>query len=194
MLREFYTPFSATLEQARVAMPEIQMGNEPIGEDCPKCGNPLVTKYGRYGKFIGCSTFPTCRHTEPWLEYIGVPCPVCGNELVERKTRKGRTFYGCSTYPECEWTSWKRPLATPCPVCGGLLVVQNKERAQCTVCEEQVRLDSLPEAAVERLIASPLIRGLKVHPVGDRFRIDEPVRRYRFEIEHRNRNVPSPGP
>jgi DNA topoisomerase-1 len=78
-----------------------------------------------------------------------VPCPECGNELVERKTRKGRTFYGCSTYPECEWTSWKRPLATPCPVCGGMLIVQNKEWAQCMACEEQVRLDAIPEAAAE---------------------------------------------
>jgi DNA topoisomerase-1 len=149
MLDEFYQDFKADVDQAFEQVPNVDLGNEEIGRACPKCGNPLVIRWGRYGKFIGCSTFPTCRHTEPWLEYIGVPCPVCGNELVERKTRKGRTFYGCSTYPECEWTSWKRPLATPCPVCGGLLIVQNKEWAQCSSCEEQVRLDSLPEAAAE---------------------------------------------
>jgi DNA topoisomerase-1 len=149
MLHEFYQDFKADVEQAFEHVPNVELGNEEIGRACPKCGSPLVIRWGRYGKFIGCSTFPTCRHTEPWLDYIGVPCPECGSELVERKTRKGRTFYGCSTYPTCEWTSWKRPLATPCPVCGGLLIVQNKEWAQCTACEEQVPLDSMPETAAE---------------------------------------------
>jgi DNA topoisomerase I len=149
MLHEFYQDFKADVDRAFERVPNVELGNEEIGRACPKCGSPLVIRWGRYGKFIGCSTFPTCRHTEPWLDYIGVPCPECGNELVERKTRKGRTFYGCSTYPECEWTSWKRPLAIPCPVCGGMLLVQNKEWAQCMACEEQVRLDTLPEAAAE---------------------------------------------
>jgi DNA topoisomerase-1 len=154
MLHEFYQDFKADVDRAFEHVPNVELGNEEIGRACPKCGSPLVIRWGRYGKFIGCSTFPTCRHTEPWLEYIGVPCPECGNELVERKTRKGRTFYGCSTYPECEWTSWKRPLANPCPVCGGLLIAQNKEWAQCISCEEQVRLDSLPEAVAEGQEAS----------------------------------------
>jgi DNA topoisomerase-1 len=135
-----------TLEAARENMPDVGLQNEEIGRDCPECGNPLIIRWGRYGKFIGCSNFPDCRHTEPWLEYIGVPCPEDGGDLVERKTRKGRIFYGCANYPECEWTSWKRPLPQPCPVCNGMLVVQNKHTAQCTNCEERIALDSLPVA------------------------------------------------
>lgn len=28
---------------------------------CPKCKNKLVEKYGRYGKFTGCSNYPKCK-------------------------------------------------------------------------------------------------------------------------------------
>jgi len=118
-------------------MPEIKTEPEEIGRDCPECGSPLVLRHGRYGKFIGCSNFPECRHTEPWLEKIGVKCPKCGGDLVARRTRKGRPFYGCENYPECEFTSWKRPLASPCPSCGGLLIVENRQQARCTECDEQ---------------------------------------------------------
>jgi DNA topoisomerase I len=76
---------------------------------CPDCGSDLVIRWGRYGKFISCSSFPTCRYTEAWLEKIGVKCPEDGGEVVERKTRKGRVFYGCANYPTCQFTSWKRP-------------------------------------------------------------------------------------
>lgn len=144
VLREFYEPFEQELEHAHKHAPDIDLGNEEIGRQCPQCGGDLIIRWGRFGKFIGCANFPECRYTEPWLEKIGVKCPECEDgEIVERKTRRGRTFYGCSNYPECEWTSWKRPLATPCPVCGGLMVVKNKEWAQCTACEEQVRLEKL---------------------------------------------------
>lgn len=135
VVREFYEPFKVQLERARELMPEIKAEPEPIDRMCPECGNQLVIRHGRYGKFIGCSNFPECRHTEPWLEKIGVLCPLDGGELVERRTRKGRTFYGCINYPECEFTSWKRPESAPCPNCGGLLVHQNRRHLQCLKCE-----------------------------------------------------------
>jgi DNA topoisomerase-1 len=140
VLREFWEPFSEQVKAAEAEMPQVNTGPEYVGRDCPQSGHPLIIRWGRYGKFIGCSDFPTCRYTEPWLEKIGVLCPKDGGEIVERKTRKGRVFYGCANYPECDFTSWKRPLAQPCPNCGGLLVVANKNFAQCTVCEEQVPL------------------------------------------------------
>lgn len=30
---------------------------------CPKCGNALIERYGKYGNFIGCSNYPKCRYT-----------------------------------------------------------------------------------------------------------------------------------
>jgi len=137
IVREFYEPFAKQVEKAERAMPEVKTEPETIGRACPDCGNDLVLRFGRHGKFIGCSTFPQCRYTEPWLEKIGVRCPKDEGELVERKTRKGRTFFGCANYPECDFTSWQRPLQKPCPVCGGLVVAVNRQGAICTQCETQ---------------------------------------------------------
>jgi DNA topoisomerase-1 len=152
MLHEFYDPFEQQLEQARESMPSLQQ-EEAIGRDCPVSGHPLVIRYGRFGKFIGCSNYPECRYTEPWLERTGIACPVCGKthggEIIVRKSRKGRIFYGCSRYPECEFTSWKRPLATPCPNCGGMLIEQNRTTAQCTVCGHTYRMEDIGETAAE---------------------------------------------
>ncbi|MEJ5223729.1 MAG: type I DNA topoisomerase [Anaerolineales bacterium] len=144
----FYRPFEQKVKIAQAEMPVTKTGPEPIGRDCPDCGHPLVIRYGRYGKFISCSNFPDCRHTEPWLEKIGVTCPKDGGDLVERKTRKGRLFYGCANYPNCDFTSWKRPLPAPCPNCKGLLVIANKREAQCLDCQETFALEAvLPETA-----------------------------------------------
>jgi DNA topoisomerase-1 len=148
VLRDFWEPFSRDLKAAEAEMPQVSAEPELVGRNCPQSGHPLIIRYSRYGKFIGCSGFPGCRYVEPWLEKIGVKCPKDGGELAERKTRKGRVFYGCSNYPACDFTSWKRPLPQPCPHCGGLLVAANKNFAQCTVCERQVELSTLqPQTA-----------------------------------------------
>jgi DNA topoisomerase-1 len=144
----FYGPFAEQVQVAQKDMPVTKTGPEPIGRDCPDCGKELVIRYGRYGKFISCSGFPDCRHTEPWLEKIGVICPKDGGDVVERKTRRGRIFYGCFNYPNCDFTSWKRPLPRPCPSCGGLLVIANKREAQCIACQETFVLEDVqPETA-----------------------------------------------
>jgi DNA topoisomerase-1 len=146
-IREFYEPFSADVKKAQAEMPVTKSEPEPIGRACPEDGGELVIRYGRFGKFISCANFPTCRYTEPWLEKIGVTCPKDGGDLVERKTRKGRTFFGCVNYPNCDFTSWKRPLPKPCPKCNGLLVVANKREAQCTNCSESFLLEEIvPES------------------------------------------------
>lgn len=31
---------------------------------CPKCGNPMKKRNGKFGEFYGCSGYPACRHTE----------------------------------------------------------------------------------------------------------------------------------
>ncbi len=155
VVREFYLPFSKEVEAAEKAIPEMKQEPEPIGRKCPQCGGELVVRWGRYGKFIGCSNFPECRYTEPWLEKIGVKCPQCGGEIVERRTRRGRVFYGCANYPECDFTSWKRPLPTPCPKCGGLLVVANKSSSQCISCGETFPLDEITAASENTSEAVP---------------------------------------
>jgi DNA topoisomerase-1 len=113
MLHEFYTPFQGRIDHAREEMPVVKQ-EEKIGRICPTCSTgDLVIKYGRFGKFIGCSNYPECRHTEQFIEYANVLCPKCGEEhhgeLVVKKTKRGRTFYGCSRYPECDYSAWRLP-------------------------------------------------------------------------------------
>ena len=140
VIGEFYKPFAEQVEKAEEAMPDVRPEPEKVGRACPDCGNDLIIRWGRYGKFIGCSTYPECRYTEAWLERINVKCDHCETgEIVERRTRKGRVFYGCDQYPECDFTSWKKPVAHKCPSCkDGMLVVLNKRQYQCLSCEEIV--------------------------------------------------------
>ena len=117
VLREFYDFFEPQLQNAERTMEKVSLEPEKTGEICPEDGGELVIKQGRYGRFVGCSNYPTCRFTKPLVAKIGVLCPKDRGEIVERRTRQGRIFYGCSNYPTCDWTSWKRPLPQPCPQC-----------------------------------------------------------------------------
>lgn len=120
---QFYKPFAIELEKAEEGMEKIQIKDEPAGFDCDVCGNPMVIKLGRFGKFYACSNFPDCRNTKAIVKEIGVKCPLCheGN-IIERKTKKNRLFYGCDRYPECEFTSWDKPIGRDCPKSGHFLV------------------------------------------------------------------------
>lgn len=149
LLAEFYASFEPLLKKAQAEMPVTKSEPEKIGRACPECGHDLVIRWGRYGKFISCSNFPNCRHTEALLQKIGVTCPKDGGDIVERKTRKNRIFYACSNYPNCDFTSWKKPIPTPCPNCKGLLVISNKREVQCINCEESFLIEQVTEAAPE---------------------------------------------
>jgi DNA topoisomerase-1 len=113
MLREFYDPFSEKVEVARTNMPRVEFKPEPTGDLCPECGQPLLYRLGRHGKFIGCSGFPACRYTAP-IPVPGVTCPQCGGAVLEKRTRRGRRFYSCANWrpndeTACQWTAWKLP-------------------------------------------------------------------------------------
>ncbi|MGM0835577.1 MAG: type I DNA topoisomerase [Bacillota bacterium] len=135
----FYHEFAKRLERAEQEMQEVEIKDEPAGEDCELCGHEMVYKMGRYGKFMACSNFPDCRNTKPIVKDIGVPCPKCekGN-IVERKSKKKRIFYGCDQYPTCEFLSWDKPIARKCPKCESLLVEKKLKKGvqvQCVECD-----------------------------------------------------------
>ena len=84
---------------------------EKIGRKCPDCKDgELVIRIGRFGKFISCSNFPECKHTEKYIEKFGMKCPDCKEgEIIIKRTGRGRHFFGCSRYPDCKWASWRKP-------------------------------------------------------------------------------------
>ncbi len=102
-------------EGAQGAQPQPEP--EPTGETCDKCGNPMVIKTGRFGRFLACSAYPKCKSTRPIS--LGVDCPTgCGGYLSEKRTKRGKPFYGCSNYPKCDFATWNRPVPQKCPECG----------------------------------------------------------------------------
>ncbi len=137
VLADFYMPFKEAVAVAAESIVKIEKKIEPTGEMCPDCGSPLNYKQGRFGKFIGCSNFPACKHVEP-ISIPGVQCPKCSGKLAEKRAKKGgRTFYGCVKYPACDFTTWNRPLAMPCPDgSAGLVVVAGKGKAKCLGSDE----------------------------------------------------------
>jgi DNA topoisomerase I len=108
VVRDFYGPFSHTVEDAKNKMSNMKKEVEKTDEVCSECGRPMVIKWGRRGRFISCSGFPECRNSKSIT--TGVKCPEegCDGEMVERKSRRG-AFYGCSNFPRCTYTSRKLP-------------------------------------------------------------------------------------
>ncbi|HBQ27661.1 MAG TPA: type I DNA topoisomerase [Syntrophomonas sp.] len=131
----FYRPFAADLEKASAMIEKVEIKDEEAGKDCPECGKAMLIKHGRFGKFMACSGFPDCRHTESLTEEVGVDCPLCGGAILALKSKKGRRFYGCSKYPDCQFRSWNKPIAEKCPTCGDILVEkQNRNKEIEAIC------------------------------------------------------------
>ena len=104
-------PFVRTENGEVVAAPE-----ETTDEICPKCSSPMVVKRGKFGKFLACSRYPECKHTQGMS--TGVTCPEDGGKIVERRSRFGKVFYSCANYPDCTFAVWYKPVLKPCPQCG----------------------------------------------------------------------------
>ena len=136
VVEDFYGPFSKGLDQLESRRAELKRSlQEETDEVCEKCGEKMVIKWGRNGRFMACSGFPNCRNTRPLGEEdqpepTGEMCEKCGAELIVRTGRNGR-FVGCSTYPKCNNT---RPLSlgVPCPRegCEGELVQRSSRRGK----------------------------------------------------------------
>ena len=70
MLREFYGPFEKALDAAQENMPRVRL-EEETDEICENCGQPMVIKTGRFGRFLACTGFPECRPSWPLLKKTG---------------------------------------------------------------------------------------------------------------------------
>lgn len=108
VLREFYEPFAVKLEEAKERMKSVKKQVVATDESCEDCGKPMVVKWGRRGRFMSCSDFPTCKNSKSITTGVKCPDEGCDGELVERKSRRG-AFYGCTRYPKCTYTSRSLP-------------------------------------------------------------------------------------
>lgn len=116
--------------------------DDKLEEKCPECGNDLLIRSGRFGKFIACSNYPKCKYTK--AIGTGVKCPKCDDgEIIAKRSKKGRTFYGCSKYPNCDFMSYYKPVANKCPECGNYYMEERKRKdktefLKCPKCNAEV--------------------------------------------------------
>lgn len=135
VLHEFYDEFEPLVEKAFKEMEK----KAPVstGETCPECGGDLVIRKGKYGEFVACSNYPTCKYIKKEKKEITevCKCPKCDKGMiVERKTKKGKIFYGCNNYPKCNYALWYKPTGEICPKCGELIIDKNGENI-CLNCD-----------------------------------------------------------
>ncbi len=105
---------------------------------CDKCGAPMVIKWGRRGRFLGCSNYPNCSNIKNFYndengdikiekpEILDEKCPQDEGSLVVKNSRYGK-FIGCSNYPKCKYTR-KLTLGIKCPKCLNGEIVANKDK------------------------------------------------------------------
>ena len=134
VLRDFYDKFEPLVEDAFKTMEKKEA--QPTGENCPICGSPLVIRRGRYGEFVACSNYPTCKYIkkEEKASLEVCACPNCDGKIIEKKSRKGKVFYGCNHYPKCKTAYWDKPINQKCPKCGEMLL-EKKDKIHCSSCD-----------------------------------------------------------
>ncbi|HAJ57716.1 MAG TPA: type I DNA topoisomerase [Candidatus Omnitrophica bacterium] len=106
ILNEFYGPFKEKLDYASANIKKEVIYSDEI---CSLCGKPMVIKWGRKGKFLSCSDYPTCKNAKSITSGVKCPAEGCGGDLILRRSYRGRSFYGCSNYPKCTFTSRELP-------------------------------------------------------------------------------------
>jgi DNA topoisomerase-1 len=139
LIKQFWDPFIALLHRKDKEVSKADITTEKTDKTCPECGKELVIKLGRSGRFLACSGFPDCRHTEP-LNSDGKEaeepvvsdekCEKCGEPMLIKTGRYGK-FLACSGYPKCKNI---QPLEKPkslgitCPECGEGEMMEKKSR------------------------------------------------------------------
>ena len=134
VLKDFYTPFTETVDSAKKNMPKVLIESDVV---CPKCGKKMIVRTSRFGtQFLGCSGYPECKTMMP-LNKDGSAAPVdeksdekcekCGSEMIVKVGPYGK-YLQC-TNDECKHR--KRIVITTgvkCPKCGEGEIIQRKSK------------------------------------------------------------------
>ncbi|MFA5392510.1 MAG: type I DNA topoisomerase [Candidatus Paceibacterota bacterium] len=134
-IKDFYLPFKKNLmnKYDEVSKEEVSPITQ-LDEKCPLCGNPLITRLGKYGKFISCSDWPKCKYTRSLNnnKKLNIKCPKCHEgEVILKRNKRGKMFYACSRWPDCDFASSLKPTGENCPKCSSFLV-ETKIKTKCS--------------------------------------------------------------
>ncbi len=111
VLKGFYGPFKQNLDTATKQMKHAKAEVVPSEYECPQCGQQLLYRFGKNGRFLSCSEYPSCKYACPCDKEGKMieekqsehKCPACGKPMVYKSGRFG-PFLGCSDYPNCKTT------------------------------------------------------------------------------------------
>ena len=147
LLSEFYLNFHAEMENAEVALDgkRIKVPDEVSDELCDICGRNMVVKVGRFGKFLACPGFPTCKCTKPIVEKMPGRCPKCGSTILKRTSKRGFAYYACEQGTSCGFMTWDVPVAEDCPTCGQTMFKKSGKGRMKPFCINEQCPDFLPE-------------------------------------------------
>ncbi|MDE6661485.1 MAG: type I DNA topoisomerase [Anaeroplasmataceae bacterium] len=145
-LKEFYQAFIPLFDVAMEKMKPIYP--IPTEQICPECGGMLVIRKSKFGEFISCSNYPTCKYvykeeTENEPIDTGIVCTECGKgHIVERIAKtgknKGGVFYACNNYPACKVAFSDPPTLLTCPNCGSIMLEDKEGHLYCSKqCDKQ---------------------------------------------------------
>ena len=156
VIADFYGGFEKELKTAFLDGEKNKLPDEESDEICDKCGSRMVIKSGKFGKFLACPNFPTCKNTKKMGEespVVGV-CPKCGKDVRKLKTKNGKFFYGCDGYPDCEFKSWDIPANEKCPNCDKdmiMKVYKTKKVISCPKCgfSTSIKIEKVSDEQVE---------------------------------------------
>ncbi len=141
VIGDFYAPFEKRLEEKAKSIKKEDIIHEKTDEVCDICGEPMLVKLGKNGKFLSCSAYPKCKNAKPMKEdrekeeklqkeFKDEKCEKCGSAMIVKKGRFGE-FLACSAYPNCKTT---RPLAhalnIKCPKCDGDITEKRTKRGK----------------------------------------------------------------
>ena len=134
VIRDFYGPFHKNLEKKTKEIKKEDL-QEKLDRQCPDCDGDLIMKFGRFGKFIACANYPSCKFTEKTEsekkideQHAGEVCEICGAAMLVKRGRFG-TFLGCSNYPECKGIKRiENKTGITCPKCQLGEIVERKSK------------------------------------------------------------------
>ena len=138
VLSEFYSDFDIAVKNAAKDGTKSRIPDEVSDVVCDKCGTKMVIRTGRFGKFLACPNYPTCKNTKPLEDEskLDAKCPICGKNIKKIKSKRGKYFYGCEGYPDCKFMSWNIPANEKCPNCGEELIVKLYKNLKVISCEK----------------------------------------------------------
>ena len=139
VLSAFYQPFNHALEAAPDVMYEARKEMEEESDEvCEQCESKMIIKWGKYGRFLGCSNYPECRNIKSLTEDEAPPaeeeptdevCDKCSSPMVIKTSRAGAKFLACTGYPKCK-NAKPINIGVDCPEanCGGYLGERRSKR------------------------------------------------------------------